>query len=460
MAVLIVIFLLAQVSLFVGAGATYFLLKKRALLFTPWAFVVVGWYFYLFVYYGPTSIYAVFAAHSGIGSSQAPWFLNTSSFSLSLLSGFFQSLLPLIITKLFLFLFSVNSSSTISPWSRLEPLLIHPSTFLFGIFGTAVQVLVCFFYGPQGFKFSDFNIFEKLIATMFLIFTFGPQVALILFQVVREYSGRPSRAILNWVSFSSLIISIVVFSVFTMRTYALICSLLLLFWLFYRFRFQKIVFLLFLPVVLVSTFTLSSIQQRFAFDGNMINLPSVVFSKLQRDLSYRSGYGTDSVVIGARECIIDAIGYPQLPSIIGNELVLGLPAPLRSAISPNLFDNKLEVLVGNCYGKWLGIPKLTIDLLDTKAEYFLVVFGMFWGGLFSVLFWLGLELALILLIVSLFASGIRYVAFLVPAFSQIVVFSSTPGDLFVYLKAALPTYFIIFFACYFYLKLFRVKAAG
>ncbi len=453
---LIIIFLLSQLCLFLGIGVNYYLLNVRSLLLTPWSFVLGGWYYYLLVYYGPTSLHAVLATESGIGSSVASWYLNTSSFGLALLASFFQLLLPLFITKSLLLLFPIDSRLNISPWSRLAPLLIHRSTFIFGVLGTVVQIIVCFLYADSRFNFSMFNPFEKLITTMFLIFTFGPQIALILFQLLRADCSNNLPKFFSWITFSSLIISISVFSAFGMRTYSMTSSLLLLFSLCYQLRLRKTLLLTMIPTFLVISFAFATFTNRTKFDADFYRFPLHVFSSLQRDLSYRSGFGTDSVVIGARQCIVNTIGYENLPSIINNELILGLPAPLRSSMSPNLFANKLEVLVGDCYRNWLGIKNIRIDLLDTKAEYFLVVFGPLWGGFFATLFWLGLELGLTMFISYLFTVGVKNVAFMLPAFAQVVIFASTPGEFFVYLKAALPLFFMILVVSEFFLNRFFI----
>ena len=439
---MLIIYLFGQLCLFLGGWTTLVLLKRRKLFLTSWGVIVSGWYFYLLVYYGPTSVYAVLAAESGEGSSVAPWFLNINSFGLSLWAGLSQQILPLMITIALLFFFSSKTNSPVSPWSRLEPLLIHPSTLIFGIVGTGVQVLTSILYASSGFVFADLNPFEKLICTMFLIFTFGPQIALVSFQFVRSRADLMNSKVLDLMILLSLISSILVFSSFTMRTYAMSSSILLFFWAFRRFRIKKIVLLVLLPTFLVITFASASVQ-RISYNKELSSIPSSVFASLQYNFSYRSGFGTDSVVIGARQCISSKLITRNPFDLIVNELILGFPSMIRRRLSPSLFEQKLEVLVGDCYKQWLNRDDLRVDLLDTKAEYFLAVFGPFIGGPMATFLWLGSELFVMIMFTYLFAKGVRLMAFMAPAFTQVVIFASTPAEFIVFFKAALPTLCLI-----------------
>ena len=439
---MLVIFLFGQLCLFLGGLTTLFLLKTRKLFLTPWGVIVSGWYFYLLVYYGPTSVYAVLAAESGKGSSVAPWFLSINSFGLSLWAGLSQQILPLIITIALLFFCPSKTNSSVSPWSRLEPLLIHPSTLIFGILGTGVQVLMSILYASSGFVFATLSPFEKLICTMFLIFTFGPQIALVLFQLVRSRVEHMNSKVLDLMILISLISSIFVFSSFSMRTYAMSSSLLLFYWAFRRFRIKKIILLFLLPTFLVVTFAVASVQ-RIAYKKELSSIPSSVFTSLQYNVGYRSGFGTDSVVIGARQCILSKLTTGNPSDLIVNELILGFPSTIRRRLSPSLFEQKLEVLVGDCYKQWLSRDDLRVDLLDTKAEYFLAVFGPFIGSPMAIFFWLGCELFVMIVFTYLFAKGVRLIAFMAPAFTQIVIFASTPAEFMVFFKAALPTLCLI-----------------
>ena len=116
---------------------------------------------------------------------------------------------------------------------------------------------------------------------------------------------------------------------------------------------------------------------------------------------------------------------------------------MRRRLSPSLFEQKLEVLVGDCYKQWLNRDDLRVDLLDTKAEYFLAVFGPFIGGPTATFLWLGSELFVMIMFTYLFAKGVRLMAFMAPAFTQVVIFASTPAEFIVFFKAALPTLCLI-----------------
>ena len=445
---MIAIFLLGQIFLFFGGWITFSLLKNKRLFLTPWGFVVSGWYFYLLIYYGPTSISAVLAAENGESSSMQPWFLNSNSFSLSLWAGLVQQLLPLIITKCLLIL-STKGKSSFNPWSRLEPLLMHPASFTFGIIGTCIQFIMSVFYAPLwirgDFVFAAFTPVEKIIATIFLIFTFGPQIALVLFQITKnEMPGNIKKNMLDVIVFSSLILGIIAFSRFSMRTYAMTDSIILLLWIFYRFRVKSAILVFLLPALLVASYILATIYSQRGVDGTLSNRTTQTLSILQSDLSYRSGFGTDSVVIGARQCISGKLDSQSSSDLILNEFISGFPLQIRHRLSPTFHEQKLEVLVGDCYKEWLGRQDIRVDLLDTKAEYFLAAFGPFLGGPIAVFSWLFLELFVMMTFVYFFRMGIELISFMVPAFSQIVFFASTPAEFIVFYKAALPSIIFLY----------------
>ena len=100
--------------------------------------------------------------------------------------------------------------------------------------------------------------------------------------------------------------------------------------------------------------------------------------------------------------------------------------------------------MGDCYKEWLGRQDIRVDLLDTKAEYFLAAFGPFSGGPIAVFFWLFLELFVMMTFVYFFRMGIELISFMVPAFSQIVFFASTPAEFIVFYKAALPSIMFLY----------------
>jgi hypothetical protein len=199
-------------------------------------------------------------------------------------------------------------------------------------------------------------------------------------------------------------------------------------------------------------YTFTSIQARIKVSENPLEIASVASRRLVDDFAYRSHIANDSVMIGARVCVLDQLnelGF-RPDALVPVELASGLPRAIRQALPIDLVPLRLETLVGNCYRRWLNNPDVNIDLTDSKGQYFLIMFGQSIGPFVSSIFWLFLHLFYILLIYIIFSVGLRFVAFAVPASVHFLVLATTPGEIFVLVKAMIPYLLILFTISFFW----------
>lgn len=443
----IAIFLLGQLVLVVGFWWTLTRLRSHGLLATAWGLVAGCSYLYLFVYYGPTSI-AIVLDQSEIARA-LPWFRNELALDQSLLAGLIQQLFPVLLTSFFL---RIKTRRAWSPWTRMEPLLGHPASLWFAILGSLNQCVMAMFYGPmwisRQFVFADFAIWEKILASTFLIFTFTPQIALILYAkyAKSDNSSLLSARMIKPLVMASFAAAFWAFSAFSFRTYSIVAALLFLLWIASEFRLKRRHLFVLFPTVLFILYTTATLQGRMKGEGSLLSISQSSLEYLGRDLAYRSGFGTDSAVIGARTCIEKKLEASRLGNsdILLMEAVSGLPASARRLIYPKLGIQKLEALVGSCYGDWLQRQDLRVDLLDVKNEYFFAFLNPYAGAFLGSVLWSLAGLGLVLLIAWFYRLGIGVSAYMVPASIQVLTFASTPGEFFVFCKAGLPLGVIIF----------------
>ncbi len=439
------IFLAGQIILLVGGWWTISSLVRRKQLLSVWGAVICAWYCYLLIWYGPTSLFVALGSKYVVEVATHPWWLRDDMLIASLLNAMLLQAIPFflneVIYRKWLPLFQVL-------FVRLEPLLGHVSCFWFGLLGTFAQVYAGFSFGDlwlQGqFDFGSLSLLQKSALSGFFIFTIGPQVSLLFYRHCRSKVFLSAPA-LNVIVFFSILCGLYSFSAFGQRTYVLFeIALIAYFLLSVSGRYKKFVVAL-VPVALFVGYTFTSIQARIKVSANPLEIASVASRRLVNDFAYRSHIANDSVMIGARLCVLDQLNDLGLrpDALVPVELASGLPRAMRQTLPIDLVPLRLETLVGNCYRRWLDNPDANIDLTDSKGQYFLMMFGQVIGPFVSSIFWLSLHLFFVLLIYMIFFVGLRFVAFAVPASVHFLVLATTPGEIFVVVKAMIPYLLIL-----------------
>lgn len=439
----IILFLIIQVLLFGGIRNIYLQLFRAKYLFTVWSFVICTWYIYLIHWYGPISIFASLGSHYVVMAHNRPWFVNDSYLLPSLLNALVLACMPVAIN---MFVFKVFRGKNLFLFSDIKPLLGHQSCFLFGLLGTLSQFIAGLLYSNMwidgGFTFSSFSVLEKIILSGFLVFTIGPQISLLTYYYFRDKKNIPDFR-LRLLIVISFLLGIYSFANFGQRAYVLIEILSLAIWIASFLRPKQKLFLMLLPLILFIGYTVTT-SFRIQSDLGFIESAPPAAKSLIRDLSYRSHIGTDSGVLAARNDVLDQLRvYKFHPmQILPIEFASGMPAFVRAYLPAEYQFARFEVLVGNYYQS-LDSRRVYVDLHDSKSQYFLIIFGAGLGSIASTLFWLSVHLVLLLLVQTVFKSGLGSSAFIVPASFHFLVFGTTPGEIFVFAKSAMP-YLLLF----------------
>ena len=438
---LLSLFLIGQLLLFTSFFWTTRKLYTNGLLMTPWGIVALTSYLYLFVYYGPTSV--------GIVLDQSetariyPWFRNSVTLPLAICIGMIQQVGPAILTAILMPLRD-RFGPRCRPWSKLDSIFGNSSTFWYGILGSANQLIVTILFSKawtdQQFVFADLVAWQKLLVSSFLIFTFGPQCALALYNICatdKRALGLSAKG-LKLVTLACFAVALIAFSAFSFRTYALTTGLIAVIWSAYAFHLRKSLLVALLPLALIAIYTQASLTRLGNF--NVLESPASPLRLLVSDLGYRSGFGTDSAIIGATNCVsakLQASNHRKI-EIFSIELASGLPRSMRDALYPRLGQMKLEALAGLCYKEWLRTPHWHVDLLDVKSEYFLFAFPPLLGGVLGVLSWSAVGCLLLIFFVWLYKNVSTSLAFAIPASLQALTYTSTPADYLVLFKSLIP----------------------
>ena len=436
------VFLAGQIILLFGGWWTISSLVRRKQLLTVWGAVICAWYCYLVIWYGPTSLFVALGSKYVFEVATHPWWLRDDMLIASLLNAMLLQAFPFVLNAAIyrkrLTLFQVL-------FVRLEPLLGHVTCFWFGLLGTFAQVYAGFSFGDlwlQGqFDFGSLSLVQKSALSGFFIFTIGPQVSLLFYRHCRSKSFLSDPA-LTALAFFSLIGGLYAFSAFGQRTYVLFeIALIAYLFLSASGRYKKFVIGLF-PVVLFFGYTITSMHNRIRISPDPFEIVSLASARFVDDFSYRSHIANDSVLIGARACVLGQLDEAGLSAgaLFPIELASGFPRLIRQVLPIDLAPVRLETLVGNCYR----------NLSDSKGQYFLIIFGQFLGPFVSSVFWLFLHLFYILLIYMIFSVGLRFVAFAVPASVHFLVLATTPGEIFVLVKAMIPYLLILFTISFFW----------
>ena len=433
----VILFLIGQIILLAGGFQAIKLLRAHRLLVTPWGLAVVTWYLYLLIWYGPSSVFVVLGEAYVKEVATHPWWLREDMLVPSLINAMVLQLMPCLVNLIVL---KTTRKHHLIVWSRLEPLLGHVTNLWFGIFGTVAQLSIATIYGQSWlqsrFDFAALPPLAKAAASGFFILTIGPQLSLLAFR----YWQKIKMPYIDWILLPSIFAALYSFSRFGQRTYAMfeIVLLIYVFWL--VAPAARKILVLFLPISILSVYSLVSLQARVKSDTSPVKTASTILQRLVDDVSYRSHIANDSVILGARSCVRNQLRLEGVsPSaLLSMELASGLPAPMRSALYPELSDQRLESRVGRCYRKWLGEPSLRPDLSDSKTEYFLVSFNPLFSALLGSVSWLFLSTFFLSSISYLYYLGARYTGFFVPASAHLLVLSTTPGEFLVFFKAVAP----------------------
>lgn len=372
--------------------------------------------------------------------SDHPWWLREDMLVPALLNALVLQILPTIVTAILLCQWK---QSKLGPWSRLEPLLGHVSILWFGIFGTIAQALTATLWArtwlQSQFDFSILPLWQKAAVSGFLMFTVGPQLAFLSYRLWRQ-KRILSDLQLNILSVFSILVAVWSFSSFGQRTYVMVEALLLVFTLQLLFPAIRRSLVVVLPILIFAAYGITSLQARVKPSSSSLGTLSLLGQRLVDDLAYRSGIANDSVVLGARACVLQQLAAEGKNSseLLLMEVVSGLPAKLRQSIYPQIGDQRLEPRVGQCYRDWTRDPLIRPDLSDSKIEYFLVALPVFIAAAIGVIVWLSLGTLFLASLSSLFDYGFKSIAFFVPASAHLLVLSTTPGEFLVFIKAGLP----------------------
>ncbi len=434
------VFLAGQIILVGGCWLTITSLLRRKKLMTIWGSVISAWYVYLLIWYGPSSLFAALGADYVKEIATHPWWLREDTLLIALSTAIILQIVPLVFNIL---VFKVSLPVKSLLFTRLEPLLGHVSCLWFGLLGTFAQVYTAVVFRGMWlegqFNFGALSIVQKLFLSGFFIFTVGPQIALIFYRKYRNNTFLSAYA-MNWILCLSILMGTFSFAAFGQRTYALIEIVLLAVFVYTVAGRYKNLIVLCIPFVLFVGYMITSMQARIKFTEGPVDMVSVVAGRLVDDFAYRSHLANDSVIIGARSCVLTQLHDLGLNQafILPVEIASGFPQPLRQSLPLDLTSARLESLVGNCYRQWLGAPNTNIDLTDSKMQYFLTIFGVELSAFIGSVFWLLLHLICIGLICSVFYAGFHGIAFALPASTHLLVLGTTPGEVFVLVKALTP----------------------
>ena len=448
------LFLLGQCAFLGGAWWTLTRLRATKNLVTAWGFTILAWFLYLLIWYGPTSVFVVLGKEYVKEVATHPWWLREDMLVPALLNTIVLQLLPIILTVLLLRRWK---HSRFGPWMRLEPLLGHVSVLWFGILGTFCQALTAFLWGhiwlQSQFDFSILPLWQKAAASGFFMFTIGPQLAFLAYRYWRPNIGLSEKR-LNFLTLLSIVVAIYSFAAFGQRTYVMFEACLLVFILDQILPVLRRALVIVLPTLIFTAYGLTSLQARIQPGSSFSVTLSLIGQRLVDDLAYRSGIANDSVVLGARTCVLQQLEAEgkQPFDLLTMEVVSGLPAPLRLSIYPLIGEQRLEPRVGQCYRDWLREPSLRPDLSDSKIEYFLAVLPPFMAGVIGGTIWLLTGMLFLAFLAYLFDIGLESIAFFVPASAHLLVLSTTPGEFLVLLKAGLP-----YLAVFLFLEMIRTR---
>lgn len=439
------LFLLGQLVLLGGGWLVIRRLIVTHRLVTVWGFTILPLLFYLLTWYGPTSLFVVLGKAYVVEAQTHPWWLSEAHIIPSLLNALVLQSFPFISTSI---IFLGPWSNGFGPWRRLEPVLGHFSNLIFGLVGTVSQVFTAALYSKSwllgSFDFSLLPFWQKIPASGFFVFTLGPQLAMLAYAKWHT-TRRISSRIIKILVFFSLSMGIMSFYAFGMRTYVIYETFFLIIFVASLLHIPLRTTFIALPLLLFLGFTLTSLHNRIPSKQNILETAQLSAQNLINGIAYRSGIANDSVILGARSCVLSQLRHDnqQQHEILSMEILSGLPKPLRDKVDANLIDKRLERRVGQCYRDWLANPGLKPDLTDSRIEYFLVGFGPFLAPFVGSTFWIILVYIFILLINTSFHSLSASVAFFLPASAHILSLSDTPGSFLVFIKAALPYFLLI-----------------
>jgi len=438
--------------LFCSAFFSFRLLSNYAKTFTLIGFLLISWYLYLFILYGPTSGFYLLIKTFNLDLlsqkhlSKMDLFIDLSYLRYAIVFSIPALILPLITLKVLLIkrIFNTRFVRDILFYD-LRPLLKSKYLFLFGIIGTVVQFYISLRFGSlwatPDLIFVDLDLVNKSLFSQFIIFSFTPQLALFF------YFSFTQR-LKNWrhlsISILCLSIAIAIFSfvLFGQRTYALI-EVLLLFLLIYKIDKKLLLFAAFLiPILAFAVYTFATIKRNPLPDTiNALSiykyLASSKYHRIFFDLSYRTGFGNDTIVLSLANCFkekadISSLGITKL---LTSETIIGLPEFIRAQL---LYDG------AQAWGELTARCNHTIDMFDTKSQYFLLSGSFLLSSLIYPLFWLCFHSVILLIPTTLFEFGIAAPAFMVPAAFHAFLFGTSPSDLISFLKISFPMVIILF----------------
>ena len=176
--------------LFCSAFFSFRLLSNYAKTFTLIGFLLISWYLYIFILYGPTSGFYLLIKTFNLDLlsqkhlSKMDLFIDLSYLRYAIVFSIPALILPLITLKVLLIReFSIHALFEIS-FFTVYPLLKSKYLLLFGIIGTVVQFYISLrfgFWATPDLIFVDLDLVNKSLFSQFIIFSFTPQLALFFY---------------------------------------------------------------------------------------------------------------------------------------------------------------------------------------------------------------------------------------------------------------------------------------
>lgn len=434
-----VFFIFLQILLISGFYLSNRSLLRRKSLITPLGVTINAWYSYLLIYYGPTSVFVILGPEYVEPALNRPWLLSHAYIGDTLPLAFFPFLLPCVLTLWFL-RYKKNPLSRLLLYP-LRPALTHPYNLLFGVLGSIIQFLATILVSPtwSTASFSEYSPLFKFLGSSSVVLSISPQLVIAIYTY---YSSRSKLSVGPQISklifITSSVIGFFCFSSFSLRT-----SLLLLCAIVFVTASQSIfcvskrlAFCLFIALSYIA-YACATLPVRVHPLDSERSIANKINASLVYDISYRSGFGTESAILASKDCLHH--NQLSLTQILIPEFIRGMPSQLRNQTMKYSLDyHKLEDLMRQCFSSH-DLDVLGFDLFDVKSEYFLAA-DMYplLASLISTLFWLLLGLLFFASLACIYSLGLPIFSIVLVPFFVAFILSTSPGDLLVLFKTILP----------------------
>lgn len=430
-----ILFIFLEVLLICSFYLSCRALNQKQATVTPIGLTVYAWYIYLLIFYGPTSAFAVLGPEYVESAANRPWLLSHEHITDTIVLALIPFLLPHLLTLAILF-FNQSTLTRLLLY-QLRPAFHNTSNLLFGIVGTIFQLLALFLISDtwRTQPFSDYSPFFKIIGLSVVVLSISPQLALAFYTYYtcqEQGSVRPRS--FAAIFMTSSLIGFFCFVSFSLRTSLILLCAIVIFIVCHSLLHLRKRLMLFIFILLAYiTYSLATLPYRVHPLDSGRTLTDKINASFIYDISYRSGFATESVIIASKGCL-DQKDTSLIDTILP-ELVRGIPSFLRQAVVDNLaISPKFEDQIRECYSSY-DLNRFGFDLFDVKSEYFLgASINPYLASLLSTVFWIFLALSLFSLIAFSFSKGYSIFTILLSPFLASYVLSTSPGDLVVLFK--------------------------